>query len=295
MKDKIIELVDLRKSYGNFEALKGINLSLGKNEILGFIGPNGAGKTTTIRIILGMLKASGGKSLVFGKDSWKDSVEIHKKLSYVPGDVNFWPNLTGGEIIDFFLKMRNQKQNSKKFDLIEKFDLDPRKKSKAYSKGNRQKIALISALSADVDLYIFDEPTSGLDPLMEEIFQQEVRRLRNEGKSIILSSHILSEVEKLCDSISIVKDGKIIENGKLEDMKLLTMTKFKVKTKISISDISKFKNIYDCKFENGFLTFSVQKNNISKVISELSKYEIISLESKNPSLEDLFMSHYERD
>src|SRR5699024_3002546 len=210
MNDRVIELKNVKKSFSDFEALRGIDLTLNSGEILGFIGPNGAGKTTTIRLILGLIKGTG-TCKVFGLDAWNDSVEIHKNLSYIPGDVNLWPNLTGGEIIDFFLKLRNQKDMSYKNELIERFDLDPRKKCKTYSKGNKQKLALISALSADVDLYIFDEPTSGLDPLMESIFQEEVKKLKDRGKAILLSSHILSEVEKLCDTINIIKDGRIIE------------------------------------------------------------------------------------
>lgn len=294
MNDKVIELKNVKKSFSDFEALRDIDLTLNSGEILGFIGPNGAGKTTTIRLILVMIKGTG-TCKVFGLDAWNDSVEIHKNLSYIPGDVNLWPNLTGGEIIDFFLKLRNQKDVSYKNELIERFDLNPRKKCKTYSKGNKQKLALISALSADVDLYIFDEPTSGLDPLMESIFQEEVKKLKDRGKAILLSSHILSEVEKLCDTINIIKDGKIIEKGKLDDMRHLTMSNITVSTKKAVKDIKKLDFIRDYSYLNGYMNFKVENDRISDVISFLNNYEVISLESRQASLEELFMSHYEKD
>jgi len=289
----IIEIKDLHKKYGNFEALKGINLNLESSQILGFIGPNGAGKTTTIRILLGMLKGEGTAN-VFGMDAWDKAVDIHKRLSYVPGDVTLWPNLTGGEVIDFFLKLKNQENSPYKNELIKKFDLDITKKCKTYSKGNRQKVALIAALSSDVDLYIFDEPTSGLDPLMESIFQDEVRRLKERGKSILLSSHILSEVEKLCDSICIVKDGLIIESGKLDDMRHLTSTKLKIRTKNPISNLKELP-LYNIEEDGDYITFNVDDENLNTVISEISKFDIYSLESKSPTLEEVFMGHYEKE
>ena len=286
MVENILKLENVGKTFGNFHALKGVDLNLNNGEIMGFIGPNGAGKTTTIRVILGMLNYTGS-SKVFGLDSWKDSVEIHKNLSYVPGDVNLWPNLTGGEVIDFFLRLKKQKDKKYKEELIDKFDLDPSKKCRAYSKGNRQKVALIAALSSDVDLYIFDEPTSGLDPLMESIFQEEIRKFKNSGKSVLLSSHILSEVEKLCDQISIIKDGKIIESGKLEDLRHLTMSKIKTTTKSPIIGLGEDEREFDY--------ISVDGANLGDVIKDLSKFEIITLESQPPTLEELFMSHYEKE
>lgn len=289
----VISLKDVSKNFGKTKALKGVNLELQKGEILGFIGPNGAGKTTTIRIILGILKGAGD-SKVFGLDPWKDAIEIHKNLSYVPGDVNLWPNLTGGEVIDLFLKLKKQKNSNYKEELIEKFDFDPRKKCRTYSKGNRQKVALISALAADVDLYIFDEPTSGLDPLMESIFQEEVHRIKREGKSILLSSHILSEVEKLCDSISIIKDGTIIESGPLAELRHLTMSKIKVRTRKPLSDFESNDAVHDFHIKEGLTEFSVDGKNLGEIISLISKYDILTLETQPPTLEELFMSHYER-
>lgn len=294
MVENILKLENVGKTFGNFHALKGVDLNLNSGEIMGFIGPNGAGKTTTIRVILGMLNYTGS-SKVFGLDSWKDSVEIHKNLSYVPGDVNLWPNLTGGEVIDFFLRLKKQKDKKYKEELIDKFDLDPSKKCRAYSKGNRQKVALIAALSSDVDLYIFDEPTSGLDPLMESIFQEEIRKFKNSGKSVLLSSHILSEVEKLCDQISIIKDGKIIESGKLEDLRHLTMSKIKTTTKSPIIGLSEDERVFDYIVKDDIASFSVDGANLGDVIKDLSKFEIITLESQPPTLEELFMSHYEKE
>ena len=209
----ILQVSNLTKKFGKFTALDRISLQVNKGEVYGFIGPNGAGKTTAIRILLGILKASNGEAAIFGKDVWNDAVEIHKKVAYVPGDVNLWPNLTGGEVIDLFIKLRRSRGKTRRNELIKRFDLDPTKKCRTYSKGNRQKVALIAAFASDADLYILDEPTSGLDPLMENIFQEYVMEAKKEGKSVLLSSHILSEVEKLCDKVSIIREGKIIESG----------------------------------------------------------------------------------
>lgn len=294
MTNKIIELKNVKKSYGDFQALKGIDLDLGTSEILGFIGPNGAGKTTTIKIILGMIK-SEGSCKVFGMDAWKDSVNIHKNIAYVPGDVNLWPNLTGGEVIDFFLKLKNENNNAYKDELIKRFDLDVTKKCKTYSKGNRQKVALIAALSSDVDLYIFDEPTSGLDPLMESLFQDEVRKLKERGKSILLSSHILSEVEQLCDTIHIIKDGTIIEKGSLNDMRHLTMSKIRVSTKNKIEGLENLDYVKDIEYTNEQTIFNVENAKIGELMNLLNRYEIQSLEAKQASLEELFMRHYGKD
>lgn len=203
----ILKASNLTKKFGNFTALDGVNLEVNKGEIYGFIGPNGAGKTTTIRVLLGILKATEGHATIFGKDAWKDAVEIHKRVAYVPGDVNLWPNLTGGEVIDLFVKLRGANSKSRREELIKRFDLDPSKKCRTYSKGNRQKVALIAAFASDADVYILDEPTSGLDPLMERVFQEYVMEAKKAGKSIFLSSHILSEVERLCDKVSIIRNG----------------------------------------------------------------------------------------
>ncbi|MCL1808076.1 MAG: ABC transporter ATP-binding protein [Oscillospiraceae bacterium] len=211
---------NLTKKFGHFTALDDVNLQMGEGEVFGYIGPNGAGKTTTIRVLLGILQASRGSASVFGLDAWKDAVEIHKRIAYVPGDVNLWPNLTGGEVIDLFVRLRQRDAgDSRKKQLLDMFDLDPSKKCRTYSKGNRQKVALVAAFASDADLFILDEPTSGLDPLMMEIFVEQVLALKHSGKGIFLSSHILSEVERLCDRVGIIMKGKVLQTGTLDQLK----------------------------------------------------------------------------
>ena len=224
----IVEVSNLTKRFGRVTALDGIDLEMDRGEIYGFIGPNGAGKTTTIRILLGILKANGGEAKIFGLDAWKDAVEIHRNVAYVPGEVNLWPNLTGGEVIDLFIKLRASNNKNRREELIERFDLDPSKKCRTYSKGNRQKVALVAAFASDADLYILDEPTSGLDPLMEKVFQECVMEAKRR-KSILLSSHVLSEVEKLCDRVSIIRQVHI-ESGTLKTCHL-TRTSMVLETK----------------------------------------------------------------
>lgn len=215
----VLKTEHLTKKFGKFTALDDVNIALEEGEVFGFIGPNGAGKTTAIRILLGILKASGGHAVVFEKDAWKNAVEIHKNIAYVPGDVNLWSNLTGGEVIDLFLSLRGVKPDKRKREFyLQKFELDPSKKCRTYSKGNRQKVALVAAFASDAELLILDEPTSGLDPLMEKAFQDGVFELKKQGKSILLSSHILSEVEKLADKISIIREGKIILSGSMAEI-----------------------------------------------------------------------------
>ena len=213
---KILKIQGLQKRFGKVQALKDVTFDVSPGEVVGFIGPNGAGKSTTIRILLGIIKKDAGNAEIFGKDVWKESFEIHKRISYVPGDVSLWENLTGGEIIDLFIKLHGNGDKEKRDYLIDKFELDLRKKAKGYSKGNRQKVGLIAALSVDSDLYIFDEPTSGLDPLMEQVFQEEVEKIKKAGKAVLLSSHILSEVERLADKIVIIRQGEIVEAGSLD-------------------------------------------------------------------------------
>lgn len=291
----IISVRDLTKKFGNFTALDGINMEVEEGEIYGFIGPNGAGKTTTLRILLGILKATRGEAKIFGKDAWKDAVEIHRNVAYVPGDVNLWPNLTGGEVIDLFVKLRGSNNKSRREELIERFDLDPSKKCRTYSKGNRQKVALIAAFASDADLYILDEPTSGLDPLMENIFQEYIKLAREEGKSVLLSSHILSEVEKLCDKVSIIREGKIIESGSLEELRHLTRTSMMIQTREPIEALNEVKGIHDIEKRNNTLYFQVDSEELDNVIKYISPFGIIKLESAPPTLEDLFLRHYKGD
>lgn len=291
----IVKVSDLTKKFGKFVALDKVNLEVNRGEVYGFIGPNGAGKTTTIRILLGILKATSGEAKIFGMDAWKDAVEIHKKIAYVPGDVNLWPNLTGGEVIDLFIKLRGGKPNKRRDELIERFDLDPSKKCRTYSKGNRQKVALIAAFASDAEFYILDEPTSGLDPLMERLFQEYILEAKNEGKSILLSSHILSEVERLCDKVSIIREGKIIESGSLEELRYLTRTRIILETKKPVDSLKDLKGVHDIEKTEKGLTFQVDTEELGNIMKYISNFQITKLESAPPTLEDLFMRHYEGD
>ncbi|MFD1864330.1 ATP-binding cassette domain-containing protein [Planococcus chinensis] len=289
----ILKTVGLTKKFGDFAALDGVDIEVEQGEVYGFIGPNGSGKSTTIRVLLGILKATEGEATVFGKDAWKEAVDIHKRVAYVPGDVDLWPNLTGGEVIDLFIKLRGGNSKNRRDELIQRFDLDPAKKCRTYSKGNRQKVALIAALSTDADLYILDEPTSGLDPLMERIFQEWVMEAKAAGKSILLSSHILSEVEKLCDKVAIIRQGKIIEKGTLKELQHLTGTIVLVETKEPMPELAGVKGVRGIEQKGEALSFQVDQEELDNVIRYVSGFGILRLESSPPTLEELFIRHYE--
>lgn len=290
---KVLEVKGVTKKFGKLKALDKIDLEIKKGEVYGFIGPNGAGKTTAIRVILGILKADEGDTKVFKMDAWSDAVEIHKKVAYVPGEVNLWPNLTGGEVIDLFTSLRGEVNKQKRDELIRRFNLDTSKKCRTYSKGNRQKVALIAAFASDADLFILDEPTSGLDPLMEQEFHKCIAEVKKEGKSVLLSSHILVEVEKLCDKVSIIKNGKIIESGILKEMKHLTRTNIYAETKKEIKGIEKLSGIHSfAKKESGY-SFQVDNSMLPDIIKKISDFEVVKIESYPPTLEELFMRHYE--
>ncbi|GHO58156.1 hypothetical protein KSB_66310 [Ktedonobacter robiniae] len=217
--ESVISIQGLYKSFGSFKALNGLDLNVASGETLGFLGPNGAGKSTTIRVLLGLLRASSGHVELLGGNPWRDAVALHRRLAYVPGDVSLWPGLTGGEAIDLLGKLRGGLNQQRRANLLKRFELDPTKKGHTYSKGNRQKVAIVAALASDVELLILDEPTSGLDPLMEAVFQEEIAREKANGRSILLSSHIMSEVEALADRISIIRDGVVVETGTLDQMR----------------------------------------------------------------------------
>ncbi|MFJ8065408.1 ATP-binding cassette domain-containing protein [Psychrobacillus sp. NPDC096426] len=289
----IVKTTNLTKKFGKLTALDSVNLDVNEGEVYGFIGPNGAGKSTTIRLLLGMIKATEGEATIFGLDAWRDAVDIHKRIAYVPGDVNLWPNLTGGEVIDLLMKLRGATNKSRREEMIERFQLDPSKKCRTYSKGNRQKVALVAAFASGADLYILDEPTSGLDPLMERVFQECVMDAKENGKSILLSSHILSEVEKLCDRVGIIREGKMIETGTLNDLRHLTRTNLVVETKLPILGLSEFIGVYAMEEKNRTLSFQVDAEYLDSVIRHISQFGIVRLESTPPTLEDLFMRHYE--
>lgn len=288
----LLKVNEVTKTFGKFKALNGVNFTVEEGEIFGFIGPNGSGKSTTIKAILGMLKPDSGSIVAFDKDAWKDAVQIHKQVAYVPGDVNLWPNLTGGEVIDLFLKLSGTKNDEKRDELIKKFNLDPTKKCGSYSKGNRQKVALIAAFTTDAQLLILDEPTSGLDPLMEQVFQSCVLEKKKEGKSVLLSSHILSEVEKLCDRVGIIRKGEIVEMGTLDDLRHLTRMHFVVQSKEALTDLDEQEGVHDISKEGEIYHFQVDSEKVSNIIKYLSRFELLKLESMPPTLEDLFMRHY---
>lgn len=291
--DKLVEVKGLQKNFGQFQALKDVSFEVNAGEVLGYIGPNGAGKSTTIRILLGIIRATQGKVQIFGKDVWQDSIEIHKKIAYVPGDVYLWPNLSGGETIDLFLKLQGAINQEKRDQLIKKFDLNPKKKVRSYSKGNRQKIALIAALATEAELYIFDEPTSGLDPLMEAVFQEEVKGLKAAGKAIILSSHILSEVEKLADRVAVIRKGEIVETGTLDDLRHLTRYQYKVETEQEAVGLKELSSVHDLQIKENEATFQADSDAIDEILKTLLLYGVKKLEATPPTLEDLFMRHYQ--
>ncbi len=291
----IIEMKNVTKYYGKVRALHQLDLELKKGEVLGYIGPNGAGKTTTIRILLGMLRQDGGEAKLFGKDAWDDAVDIHRNLAYVPGDVHLWPNLTGGEVIDLFSKLRGGLNPDRRSELLDRFNLDPTKKCSTYSKGNRQKVGLVAAFASDVDLYILDEPTSGLDPLMVTVFQDCVTEVKEKGKTVLMSSHILADVEKLCDRVSIIRQGEIVESGTLDQLRHLTRTTISVETDKSLEGLENIEGVHDLKLEDKKAEFQIESDQINKVMEYLAKYNIKSLTSAPPTLEDLFMRHYSED
>jgi len=289
-----VNLTNVTKKFGNFTALKGINLQIKEGEVFAYIGPNGAGKSTTIRVMLGILQATSGTAKIFGKDAWKDAVEIHKKIAYVPGDVNLWPNLTGGEVIDLFVNLRGNHDKKLRERLIKDFNLDPTKKCRTYSKGNRQKVALIAAFASEVDLYILDEPTSGLDPLMEQVFQECVLEQKNRGKGVFLSSHIMSEVERLCDRVGIIREGEVVETGTLNELRHLTRYTMNVSTERTIEGIDNLPGVFDIEKTDSGIRFHVDTNKMGDVISHVNQFGIKLLESTPPSLEELFMQHYKK-
>ena len=289
-----LDVKNVSKNFGKFKALSNINLQVKEGEVHGFIGPNGAGKSTTIRVILGILQATKGHVHVFGQDAWKDKVEIHRKISYVPGDVSLWPNLTGGEVIDLFMKLQGTGNMKKSEELIAKFQLDPTKKCRTYSKGNRQKVALIAAFATDAELFILDEPTSGLDPLMEKVFHECVLEVKAAGKSVLLSSHILSEVEKLCDSVSIIRRGEIIVSGSMVELRERQMVNVAVVTEKEISGLHGMDGVHEVQEVNGQVVFLLEPRVKGEVLRHLAAAGVVNLEINPLPLEDLFMQHYEQ-
>lgn len=283
------------KNFGKFRALNELDLSVKKGEVHGFLGPNGAGKSTTIRILLGLLRKSGGEATLFGKDPYQMAVELHRRLAYVPGEVNLWPNLTGGEIIDLLGSLRGSLDHGRRDQLLDRFNLDPAKKFRAYSKGNRQKVALVAALASDVELYLLDEPSSGLDPLLEAVFQDCIRELKSAGKTVLLSSHILAEVEALCDRVTIIHEGKTIESGTLSDLQQLHRTWVKVETDKPLTNLNKLQGLSGVKVNNNQAEFEVENANLDATLDFLTRLNIRRLTTHPPTLEELFLRYYRTD
>ncbi|TCC46398.1 ABC transporter ATP-binding protein [Kribbella capetownensis] len=285
----------LHKSYGSTHALDGLDLDVATGEVHGFLGPNGAGKSTTIRVLLGLLRGDEGDVSLLGGDPWHDAAKLHRRLAYVPGDVNLWPNLTGGEVIDLLGRLRGGLDSKKRDDLLRRFDLDPTKKGRTYSKGNRQKVALVAALASDVELLILDEPTSGLDPLMEEVFRQCIEEERQHDRTVLLSSHILSEVEALCDRISIIRRGKVVETGTLSDLRHLTRTSIQAELAGTVNGLAQLPGVHDLDVEGNRVRCEVDTAQLDAVMRQLSASGIKSLVAQPPTLEELFLRHYEDD
>ncbi|WP_290050627.1 ABC transporter ATP-binding protein [Amycolatopsis solani] len=290
--ENAIAITGLHKSFGRTKALDGLDLLVPAGEVHGFLGPNGAGKSTTVRVLLGLLHADSGEVRLLGGDPWKDAASLHRRLAYVPGDVNLWPNLSGGEVIDLLGRLRGGLDEKRRADLIERFDLDPKKKGRTYSKGNRQKVAIVAALASRVDLLILDEPTSGLDPLMEATFQYAIQEEREQGRTVLLSSHILAEVEALCDKVSIIRNGRTVESGTLAELRHLTRTSITAELAGPPNGLTKLANVHDLKVEGNRVRFDVETRSLDEALRRLTEVGVRSLVSQPPTLEELFLRHY---
>lgn len=299
--DPVIQVVGLRKRFAEVRALDGLSLKVNPAEVHGFLGPNGSGKSTTLRVLLGLLRPDGGTVKVFGADPWRDAVTLHRRLAYVPGEVELWPNLSGGEVIDVFLRLRSRDAHSRavtrrRDELLERFGLNPRKKTRTYSKGNRQKVALIAALAADVDLLLLDEPTAGLDPLMEVVFQQVIAETQRQGRSVLLSSHILAQVEALSDRISIIRQGRTVETGTLAQMRHMTRTTIEVETQQPAAALERLEGVHDLRLKNtagsSRTVLEVDSEHLAQVTSYLASLGVHSLVAHPPTLEQLLIRHY---
>jgi len=289
-----ITVSGLVKTFGQTRALDGLDLSVRSGEVHGFLGPNGAGKTTTIRVLLGLVRADSGSARLLGGDPWRDTATLHRRLAYVPGDVTLWPNLSGGEVIDLLGRLRGGVDRQRRDELLQRFDLDPTKKGRTYSKGNRQKVALVAALASDVELLILDEPTSGLDPLMEEVFRQVIlEEQQREGRTVLLSSHILSEVETLCERVTIIREGRAVESGTLAELRHLTRTSIRAELTGPVANLAVLPGVHDLQAHNGHVSFDVDDAELNNVLKHLAEAGVRSLVSQPPTLEELFLRHYE--
>ncbi|MEU5893708.1 ABC transporter ATP-binding protein [Streptomyces sp. NPDC047461] len=287
-----VSVSGLVKTFGQTRALDGLDLTVTTGEVHGFLGPNGSGKTTTLRILLGLLRADAGEVRLLGGDPWRDAVRLHRRLAYVPGDVSLWPKLTGGEIIDVFGRMRGDLDRGRRDELLERFELDPAKKARTYSKGNRQKVGLVAALASRAELLLLDEPTSGLDPLMESVFQDCIREVTAEGRTVLLSSHILAEVEALCDRVSLIRSGRTVESGTLADLRHLTRTSIDTVTVRTPTGLGALPGVHGLRAEDHRVRFDVDTDHLDDAVRHLTGFGIRTLTSQPPSLEELFLRHY---
>jgi ABC-2 type transport system ATP-binding protein len=290
-----ISAAGLVKTFGPTRALDGLDLAVRTGEVHGFLGPNGAGKSTTIRILLGLMRADAGTVRLLDGDPWTAATELHRRLAYVPGDVTLWPNLSGGEVIDLLGRLRGGLDKKRRADLLERFDLDPRKKGRTYSKGNRQKVALVAALASDVELLLLDEPTSGLDPLMEEAFRDAIREEKKRGdRTVLLSSHILAEIEALCDRLTIIREGRSVETGTLADLRHLTRTNIQAELAGPVDGLADLPGVHDLHTDGTRVKFDVDTEALDTALHRLTSVGVRSLVSQPPTLEELFLRHYDR-
>ncbi len=287
-----ISVSGLVKTFGHVRALDGLDLTVATGEVQGFLGPNGAGKSTTIRVLLGLLRADSGDVRMLGGDPWRDAVELHRRIAYVPGDVNLWPQLTGGEAIDLLGRLRGGIDPARRAELIERFDLDPTKKGRTYSKGNRQKVALVAGLASDAELLLLDEPTSGLDPLKETVFRECIEEAREAGRTVLLSSHILAEVEALCDRVSIIRAGRTVETGSLADLRHLTRTAIDVETVREPAGLQALAGVHNVQVDDHRARFDVDTAQLDDALRHISGLGVRTLTSTPPTLEELFLRHY---
>lgn len=287
-----IELQDVVKTFGPVRALDGLHLTVEPGEVHGFLGPNGAGKSTCIRLLLGLIRATSGTASVLGLDPWSEAADVHRRIAYVPGDVNLWPNLTGGEVIDVLGRMRGGHDEARRAEMLERFELDPHKKSRTYSKGNRQKVALVAALAAKADLYLFDEPTSGLDPLMEAEFQRAVLELKRDGATVLLSSHILAEAEALADRVSIIRTGRVVQSGTLAELRALTRTTVVAETTNPVTGIADVAGVHHLQVDGARVSFDVDTDHLDTAVRALAVCGVTSLTAHPPTLEELFLRQY---
>jgi len=290
--EPIVQVEELVKRFGSTLALDRLDLEIARGEVHGFLGPNGAGKSTTIRILLGMLRLDAGRARLFGADPWAQAAALHRRLAYVPGEVSLWPNLTGGQIIDILASLRGGLDGDRRRELVARFELDPTKRGRSYSKGNRQKVALVAALASDVELLVLDEPTSGLDPIMESVFQDYVEQFRDAGGTVLLSSHILAEVERLCDRVSLIRAGRRVETGTLAELRHLARTSVAAELDRPVDGLVEIPGVHNLDLQGHRVTLEVETPQLDAVLGVLHRAGVRSLTATPPTLEELFLREY---